>query len=1094
MRIRILGPLEVHDGVEWRRLGAAKWRSLLATLTVNTGHPVSIERLIDELWDDQPPRGAVNQIHGYVMRLRRALGDTDSQLLRTRSPGYELAAQPGDIDLDRFHDLAQQGAMALAEGDSDRAATLLAEALELWRGPAFADVSATTWLQSEVDRLEEERLGVLESRVEADLLRGRHDELVPELRSLLDEHPLRERLWGQLMLALYRAGRQADALHAYQQLYRTLHAELGIEPGKPLRDLQLRILTSDPDLDHVVPVPPSEPERSAGEPPPTPGRSLPLPRQLPADIADFTGRAHALADLDALLAGTSPPGRPSRKRSAVLICAIAGSGGVGKTTLAIHWAHRVAVRFPDGQLYVNLRGYAHGAPLEPADVLPRFLRSLGVDAEAIPVDVEEAAGLYRSLLADKRVLVVLDNATSPEQVRPLLPASPHCAVVVTSRSTLAGLVAVDGAHSLDIGRLPTADAVVLLGHVLGSERTSREPDATADLAELCAGLPLALRVAAANLAANPHREIADLVSELRKDNRLDHLQIDGDLQSAVRTLFDFSYVKLGAQERACFRLLGVVPGGDFTADAVAALLDTTRQEAARLLDHLVDVHLIERRSADRFAFHDLMRHYATERVEQETSEPERDDAVARLLDWYVGQAYACVELLNPLFLRLPETERTAGHPANRSATRTPTHPITGPRNRSGALAWLDAERANLVAAAQLSSERADDRHAWLLSDALRCYFHLGSQHADWLAVARLGSLAAAANGDLHCQVAAQLSLAQVTYHMGNHPVAQAESDRALELSQRAGWTEAEIFALNLLGVSHLQIGQVPPAVDRWERALAMARSLGRDGLTYLGNLAIAYTRTGQLDQAIDRHGQVLALLAGSGADDGPDAGTTYTDLGEVHRLRGNVDLAREHLQRALDIHERNGSRFGVFATSFSLAELDLDLDRPADAARHIAVCARTWRATGDTQMALDLHLLLGDAHLHTGRNTDALREYESAAELTRESGYHYERVMVLIGIAATQARLGRAAEAIHTAEAAACDAEASGYRLHEARARTVLAEAYLSSGQLARARRAAEAALTLHHATGHHLGETRTARLVASIESADEPGSPDGND
>jgi DNA-binding SARP family transcriptional activator len=1086
MRIRILGPLEVHDGAEWRRLGAAKWRSLLATLIVNTGRPVSIERLIDELWDGQPPRGAVNQIHGYVMRLRRALGDTDSQLLRTRSPGYELAVQPGDLDLDRFHDLAQQGAMALAEGDADCAATLLAEALELWRGPAFADVRATTWLQSEVDRLEEERLGVLESRVEADLLRGRHDELVPELRSLLDENPLRERLWGQLMLALYRAGRQADALHAYQQLYRTLHAELGIEPGKPVRDLQLRILTSEPKLDLEVPTPPSEPDRRVREAASSSRRALPLPRQLPADIADFTGRAKALTELDALLSGSGPAGRPSPKRNAVAICAITGSGGVGKTTLAIHWAHRVADRFPDGQLYVNLRGYAHGAPLEPSDVLPRFLRSLVVDAESIPVDVEEAAGLYRSLLADKQILVVLDNVTSPEQVRPLLPASPRCAVVVTSRSTLAGLVAVDGAQSLDIGRLPTADAVVLLSHVLGTERTSREPEATTDLAELCAGLPLALRVAAANLAANPHREIADLVCELRKDNRLDHLQIDGDLQSAVRTLFDFSYVKLDAPDQARFRLLGVMPGADFTADSVAALLGVPRQEAVRFLHPLVDGHLIERRAAHRFAFHDLMRHYASERAAQETTEAERNDAMARLLDWYVGHAYACVELVNPGFLRLPATHRSSVHAADAPAPATPpTHPTTGPADRSDALAWLDAERANLVAAAQVSAERPDDRHTWLLSDALRCYLHLGSQHADWLAVARLGSRAAAAHADLYGQVAAQLSLAQVTYHMGNHPAAQAESERALALSQQAGWTEAEIFALNLLGVSHLQIGQVAPAVERWERALAMARSLGHDGLTYLGNLAIAYTRTGQLEQAIDRHHEVLALLARSAANDGPDAGTTYTDLGEAHRLRGNVDLAREQLRRALDIHQRHGSQFGIFATSFSLAQLDLDVDRPADAARHIAVCARTCRATGDTQMALDLHLLLGDAHLYAGRNTDALREYESAAELTRQSGYHYERVMVRIGIAATQVRLGRSAEAIRTAESAATDAEASGYRLHEARARTVLAQAYLSTGALAPARQAAEAALALHHATGHHLGETRTARLLVSIEDAE---------
>ncbi|GAB3402272.1 AfsR/SARP family transcriptional regulator [Flindersiella endophytica] len=1087
MRVRFLGPLEVRQGAQWVRLGAPKLRSLLAALLLRPGEAVSVEWLIDQLWQEQRPRGADNRIHGYVSRLRRLLDDPDGHVLRTHSPGYELAIGPADQDAGRFEQLSGDGLAALRGGDVPAASRLLRAGLELWRGPAFTDVPAMPLVQAEAGRLEERRLAVLEARIDADLRLGEAGDLPAELQSLVSTHPMRERFWAQLMLALYRCGRPADALAAYRQLYRMLTDELGTEPSRQVRDLHQQILNADPALDlapspatagrepdrepKAVPEPDQEPDPADDAAAADADAERPIPRQLPADIADFTGREEDLLRLDALL-----PGDGGNPPTAVVLTAITGTGGVGKTALAVHWAHGVADRFPDGQLYANLRGYSSDSPLEPLAVLTLFLRALGVEAGQVPTDVDEAAALYRSLLADRKVLVLLDNAAHTSQVRPLLPGSAGCLVLVTSRSRLSGLVARESAQPFEIGRLPIRDSVELLANVLGPELVREEPEAAAKLAELCAGLPLALRLAAANLLWDDQQSLADHVVELSRQDRLDRLRVDDDSSSdAVRAIFDLSYVKLDPGERRFFRQLSLVPGADFSVAAGAALGGVTTAAARRILDRLVDGHLIERRATGWYAFHDLMRLYAAERTAAEDTEAEREVALDRLVDWYTGNTYAAVALLIPDALRLPQS-----HEISFQAEDFDDHP--------SALAWLDAERANLLAAVHALADRPGPR-VWLLADGLRPYLHLARFLPEWMEVAELCLRAAKRQGDAHGQAAGQFSLAQAKYHAGDYAGAQLGSERALELAREAGWAEAELKSLNLLAIGHLQQGQVDRSVEWLERALVLARKLGTSEAMFLGNLAIAYTRTGQLERAIDYHRQNLELAQrlarSSGSPRDFDVAIGHMDLGEVYRLRGDLTLAREHLAQALEIHRELGSEFGIFATSYSLAVTDLDAGAFEQAKAHAETCLRITEETAEHQMEIDLHLLYGDLAERTGDFANAYRDYARAAQLAEQAGNHYETVIGQIGTAAAHLGLGRLDEASSTARTAAAAAQAAGYRLLEGQARVVLARAYAEAGELGDARTTAAQALALQAETGHQLGEAHALRLLGDLAERD---------
>jgi DNA-binding SARP family transcriptional activator len=542
MEFRILGPVEVWDGDRRLDLGGPKARAVLAILLLSTNQVVSTDRLVDELWGEASPPTARNLVQVYVSRLRQALhrnrdGSATDQVLVTRPSGYLLRVQPGELDLDRFEELTAQARRAAANGDLKRAAECWRAALALWRGPALAGAASEVLRRTAVPRLEEARVVAVEERLEADLSLDRHVELVGELETLVGEHPLRERLRRQQMLALYRSGRRAEALAVYRSTRQVLVEELGLEPSPALQELERAIL-----LGHPAPEPAATTTRQAGHHPAPPV----APCQLPPDIDDFTGREATTAQVQRLL--------ESEEATAIVISAIAGKAGVGKTALAVHVAHRLRPRFPDGQLYVNLRG-AEAQALDPPDVLAMFLRAVGVDGARIPQGLEERVQQYRARLADQRVLVVLDNAASEAQVRTLLPAGRGCAALVTSRIQLSGL---EAAHPLHLDVLDPDQAVQLLARLAGPERVAAEPQAAQQIVRLCGLLPLALRIAGARLASRPQWPLALLAQRLADERRrLDELAT-GDLE--VRASFALSYHGRGEAERRLFRLLGVLVG------------------------------------------------------------------------------------------------------------------------------------------------------------------------------------------------------------------------------------------------------------------------------------------------------------------------------------------------------------------------------------------------------------------------------------------------------------------------------------------------------------------------------------------------------
>jgi DNA-binding SARP family transcriptional activator/tetratricopeptide (TPR) repeat protein len=1035
MRFRVLGPMQVWHGDGWTTIRAAQPRVVLAVLLAEAGQMVSADRLVDELWGDHPPRTALNTIQGYVARLRKLLGEDSETRLLTRDRGYLLELADGDLDSHVFERLVESGQRAVAAGELAAGVEELVAALALWRGPALDDVPASSVVTAEVSRLEKRRLTALEARLGAELELGRHLEAVDELQRLVEEYPLREQLRCHLMLAMYRCGRRAEALDVYRDGRAVMVAELGMEPGPELRELERAILADDRTL--------------AGGTTTT----RVTPAQVPGDVAGFTGRQTLLHQLDGLLPSRGP---------AVAIITIAGTAGVGKTALAVHWAHRVRDRFGDGQLYVNLRGYAAGEPVRPIDALARFLHALGVPAEQVPTDVEEASALYRSVLADRRMLVLLDNAHHPSQVRPLLPGAPGCLVLVTSRDALTGLVARDGARGLRLDVLAADEARALLTYLLGADRVHAEPRAVAELADLCARLPLALRITAANLGEHTVAEYCDL---LRAGNRLATLQVDGDEQAAVRAAFDLSYAALPDDARRLFRLLGLVPGPDVTVEAAAALagLDTTTADA--LLTRLAVAHLVDQHPGGRFGCHDLLRLYASERGEQEDVAADRDDAVRRLYDWYLHTVDAAASLLYPQMRRLTLPPADSSVPGAFA-------------DNTQALAWLDAERHNLVAAVRHQPLPV----VGLLADALRGYFWLRMYTVDWLAVANAGLAAAEACGDLTTQTGALLSLADANFRLGHYQKAIDYSTRALDTAQRTGWSEGEAAALNNLGNLHIVSGKLHEAVDYHRTALALNQRIGRLPSQFhnLGNLGVAYQHLGDLRTAHLRLTEALAIGRKIGSVNAE--ATKLCDLGSVLRDLGQLAEAADHLRLALDRNREIGDAGVEVEARNRLAAVLSDTGDHEAALEHAQAALTTARDAEFRHGEVEVLNTLGMIHLRRGHPRAATDHHLQGLALARDTSWRYGEVTALIGLAAAKQDEAMARKAIDLSARV-------GYRVLEGQARTALAAIRLNRDEFAEAMTLATEALAAHRETGHRLGEAEALLVLGGV--ADRTGDPD---
>ena len=1033
MEFRILGPIEVRGATERARLGGAKQTALLATLSVRANTLTSMAQLVDAVWADSPPAGVLATVHTYVSRLRRAfdaVADDGGTRIVTRPTGYLLRAEPDELDLELFRRHVREGRRAADAGDFDEAASHLRAGLSLWRGPALADVASELLRRSEVPRLAEEWLAAQESRVEVDLELGRHLDLIGELRHLTAEHPLRERLWGQLMLALYRAGRQAEALNAYQEVRRLHAAELGIDPGPELRNLHEAILANAPELNRPVPV-------------------LPPPVQLPPDIAGLVGRSVVTNDVSNQLT----------RRGATPIVVLSGLPGVGKTALATHIAHRLRPSFPDGQLYVNLRGYANVEPVTPTDVLARFLRALGLAPNLVPLDLDEQTALYRSMVADKKVLVVLDNANAAGQVRPLLPAGPGCAVLITSRDSLSGLTAIEGAIRFILDALSTEDAVTLLGSVIGDARVSAEPAAAEELAKLCGHLPLALRIAAANLADREELGLADYVDELQQGNRLAALAVEGDEQTAVRPAFDLSYAHLPPEAATLFRRLALVPGPDFTGHVAAALLDTGLAEARPVLGRLVAASLVQDSRNGRYQLHDLMRHYAALRAESEES------ALERLRSFYFQATKAASDLIEPV-------RDTPEGPARLPAVVLPEF-----ADRAAAAAWVEAEERNLLAAVNHAADHGPDPYAWHLADAITSPLALAPRFAEWVKVARVGLNAAERAGDRVGEAIMLVSLGHAYTTVGCSGPAVEMLERALARYRELGDERMQLPCHHTLGVSLLWAGQLKPAVEHLTVALEQSTRLDypyyRNGSAH--GLGMAHRYLGELDLALEQ--LTRSLNRDAEHHDTYGQANWRHGLGLTYRDLGRYDEAVEQLTEAMSAYEGMNNSFGISRCQVALGSVYAwqgDTERALAATRRGLTLARQVKHRRTEVDALNV--LGGLCQV-----AEAEQHFRSALVAAESMGpYLFGWIEATVGLSTVAGQLGDWDTARQQASAALSAVEASGFRLHEAATQLALAAVEQATGDPDGAARRREEVLALCRETGQRGWAERARDLLSS--------------
>ncbi|MFY1691184.1 AfsR/SARP family transcriptional regulator [Plantactinospora sp. WMMB782] len=921
MRFDLLGPLVVRRAGRPVPLGSVKQRLLLAALLMRPNEVVGTDELAAVLWVDESPPSAAANLRTYVRGLRRSLGGGESWPgISAAAGGYRLRVEPDERDLDRFDAAAARGRDALAAGDAVRAEGELSTAVAMWRGAALSDLPAPPLLARRVRQLEERRMVAEEDLAEAMLALGSSAEVVQRLRALVDRHPLRQRAWGQLMLGLYRIGDVAAALDAFRQAREVLAEQTGLDPAPQLTRLHDDILHHRPHLAAGSATGPSRSVPGVAPRDPLSGR----PEQLPLAVSGFVGRGAELASLDALL------DTAARGPTTVAISALSGMAGVGKTALTLHWAHRVAGHFPDGQLYANLRGYDDADLVSPADALLGFLEALGVPHDRIPASVAARTGLYRGLLASRRMLVILDNARDSAQVRPLLPGAGSCVVVVTSRDQLGGLVAAECAVPLTLDVLTPDESMSLLASRLGANRLGAEPAAAAGIIAATGRLPLALSMVAARIATHPSFPLDAFAAELHgAEARLDALA-NGD----ARRVFSWSYLALRGDSARLFRLLGLHPGPDLTADAAAALAGVPVPAVVPALRELTRLHLLTEHVPGRYAFHDLLRGYAAELADSSEHADEQVATRHRLYDHYLHNAYPAALLLQPQWAPIDPVPRLPTY-AGRPATA-----------HDGALAWFAAEQHVLFRLVGQAAETGFEAYAWQLAWTLNTFLAPRGLWQEQLATQQVGLVAAEKIDDVAGQAATNRLLARAFTRLGQYDTAEYRLRCALELHERlgdptgqaqtlhnycelcylcgrldealthgrealrlyrlAGNGAGEARTLNAIGWLHASSGDYAQAIASCTEALAQQRRSGdRNGqAATLDSLGFAYDRLGEPDRAVSCYEQAVQLFRDS-ADRYHEA-ETLIRLGETREALTDLPGAAAAWRRAAQIYDELG--------------------------------------------------------------------------------------------------------------------------------------------------------------------------------------------
>ncbi|MEV5952610.1 BTAD domain-containing putative transcriptional regulator [Streptomyces sp. NPDC051987] len=953
LRFSLLGPLRAWRDESELELGSPQQRAVLAGLLLRRGRAAGLGDLVAGVWGTDPPPGAVSVLRTYVSRLRKLLepdreAGEPPRLVVSLGDGYALRTDMVSSDLDTFEEHVARAERRRAAGDPGSAADLLRTALNSWSGTPLAGVPGP-YAEAERTHLERRRLGMLETRLRLELELGRHEAVLPELAALRDAHPLRENVCELLLLALYRAGRQAEALEEYTRTRRTLVDELGIEPGPSLRALHTRILAGEAEPEAPAaqgaagPAEDTAPAHRALRSP-LPPPATPQPAQLPADLPVFTGRRRELDSADALLAADGPT-------ATATVVLVEGMAGAGKTSLAVHWAHRVADRFPDGALYVNLRGYDPGGTgMSPSYALQTFLVALGVPPGSVPDGLDAQAALYRSVLAGRRVLIVLDNARDAEQVRPLLPGTRGCLVVVTSRSRLSSLVAGQGAYPLTLG-LPTAEeAREMLVRRLGPARVTAEPEAADAIVGLCAGLPLALAITAARAAQHPGFRLADIAGELRENHGGLDAFVGGDTETDARAVFSWSYRALPPATAELFRRLALHPGPDITSSAAAALAGAPVRRVRPLLAELTTANLLMERAPGRFVFHDLLRAYATELAEEEeeaartaqaahaaqaarTPASAAGSALLRMHDHYLRTAHHAAAVLGPFHEMVPLPAPVPGS----SPTRF--------EDRKQATTWLRTERQVLGAVVAHAAAHGYDEHAWRTACALDLYFN------------RLGY---------------------------SHDLVEINAT-ALRAARELGDRVGEAHALRGLGYSALRLGRAE-GMRHLEHALELFQEAGDgfgEALTRR-SLAFQTNKAGRHDVSLGHYDRALALYRELGLRNG-EAGVR-NEVGWTYILLGEHEKALRECERAITVYRETGDLFGLASAEDSLGYALHHLGRYDVAVARFERAVELFREIGDRYMEADSLRHLGATHRAADDRSAARAAWSRAVSLLAEEG------------------------------------------------------------------------------------------------------------
>jgi tetratricopeptide (TPR) repeat protein/DNA-binding SARP family transcriptional activator len=1003
MNLYLLGPLELRAAGRVVDAGQPRRRAVLAALAADAGRPVPVSTLMERVWDTAAPEGARSVLYAHISRLRRLLDDaaplaggpegqasaTPLRISRTAG-GYLLEADEHAVDLLRFRSLVARGHEPHLP--DARRAPLLQEALRLWRGVPLAGLPGA-WAERVRAVWTQERLEAALAWARVLLKQDRPEEVPAVLRPLLAEHPLCEPLATAVIRSLAAAGRTAEAMDAYTVIRRQLTAELGVGPGRELQAVYEEMARGAVREDSA----------GAGRAPVVVGgpalAAAPIPAQLPMAVSHFSGRDEQLAELTRHLVAEDGPGA-GECGAAVVVSAVSGTAGVGKTALAVRWAHRMREAFPDGQLYVDLRGYDPDEPVSAAQALAGFLTALGVPGQEIPLRLNDRAARYRTALDGRRLLVLLDNAASAAQVRPLLPGSPTCKVLITSRDSLSSLVSVHGAHRVNLDVLSPQEALVLLRDLIGP-RVDAEPAAAAALAEQCGRLPLALRVAAELVLSRRHETLTRLVDELRdRRKRLDLLDSgDGDPRAAVRAVFSWSYDRLPDREARLFRLLGLHPGPDADVHSAAALAGESVERTRRSLDVLSRAHLVHRSGPGRHGMHDLLRAYAAELADRHDAPAERDAATTRLLDHCLASSAAAMDVLYPAERHL------------RPAVETPDTGLPPLRTADECRAWLRAAQPTLVALCSRTEEPGPSRHTVRIATTLHRHYERSGHFADALSVHTHAVRAARAVGDVRGEVDVLACVGAVHRRLGDYESARRHHDDALTLCRRVGYRAGEARHLTNVGVLHELQGRYQEAAEHHEKAVELFRAVGdaHGEADVLNNLGIVQELLEDYQASIERYQQALALYRRTGHTFGE--ASALGNLGIVLARLGDHTAAAGRFEQALALFRRLGNTGGEAHALSNLGNALCRQGRYEEAAEHQRQALAHFRRTGETYGETGALNGLGEALQGAARHAEALQAHASALELARGIGEQEEQARAHIGAALVRQDRGERADA-----------------------------------------------------------------------------------